>query len=192
MSTPASIPPATRQAKGVNLLGLAKLLRHLKVVQTVPGLLVEDRALLGGLIMPGAWYPFDAFVRILAATHLHVGQGKDEAAREMGRAHAAAMLNGPHAAYLHPGDVPKTLASLARIWPNYFNFGSLVFKQESAQAMHLAVHDYDDMGRPHGTLVAQGWVTRSMELAGGSSVQARIERAPWLGGGPLNASLTWR
>lgn len=189
--SPLPSQQSIRQAKGVNLLGLAKVLRHLKLVQTLPGLQPEDRTLLGGLVMPGAWYPFDAFARVLSVTHQHVGQGKDQAAREMGRAHAAAMLNGPHAAYLHPGDVARTLTSLARIWPNYFNFGALEFTPQSTRAMHLSVQDYDDMGRAHGTLMVQGWMVRSIELAGGTSVQVKIERAPWLGSGNLRASLMW-
>jgi hypothetical protein len=101
------------------------------------------------------------------------------------------MLHGAHGAFLHEGDVERTLTSFARIWPQYFNFGRLEFTSDGPRSLRLHMSDYNDMGRSHGMLIAHGWMARSVELAGGTAVQVRIERAPWLGSGDLRATLAW-
>ena len=187
----ASAPAVLRQAKGINLVGLAKMLRGKELVKTVPGLTPEDRALLSGLIMPGAWYPFETWVRVLLAAHQALGGGLDEAARVMGRAHAESMLNGPHATYLTRGDVLKTMQAAPRMWANYFNFGTVVVESPTATSVRLNILGYPDMSRCHGMLLTQGWWAHVAELAGAQNVIVKFERAPWLGNDGLRAVISW-
>src|SRR5688572_9815531 len=113
-----------RLAKGLNLLQLAKMLRKAKLVDKV-GLTGDDVTCLHGLIVPTGWYPHAFFERVIVAVHQHLLGGTDSAAKDMGRASAQAMLGGPHRIFVVDGDVVATGKNMTRIWPHYFNFGTV-------------------------------------------------------------------
>lgn len=182
--------PAERTTKGLNLLGLVKMIRAARRVEDLPGLLAEDRALLAKHILPGQWYPFDAFIRILVATHRTLLDGSDATARGMGRVNAEAALLGPHGIHLWTGNVARTVGSLEKTWPQLFSFGQVVMSEVVERGARMDIQGYPDMTRTHGNVV-MGWVQRAAELAGGTRVEVRAEQAPWDGKRSLVITFSW-
>lgn len=180
-----------RMSKGHNLVDLAKMVRAKRQVQSLAGLLDEDRVLISGLVMPGGWYAFESFQRILDVVHQSIMGGRMEDAYQMGQRNAAAVLHGAFAVHLRPGDPAGTVTCLERIWPQLFNFGSVNAQRQGDHAARVLLEGYPDMHRTHG-LVIVGWLRHAAELAGGKAVSSDFRQAPWDGAAAFEVRLAWQ
>ncbi len=180
-----------RQARGLNVLALTKMLRRARLVDTVAGLDDGDRLLLRGYLVPTSWYPHGFFLRVLGVAHAALLGGGDDAAVAMGFASGQAMLTGPHRIFRVDGDAVATAKNLARVWPSYFNFGRLSVRDVGAD-VEMTLTDYPELGALHGN-VLRGWAHGALSVCEPPvTTDERLVRAPWAGFSGAHGDFTLR
>ena len=179
-----------RQAKGVNLIGVVKLLRGARKKKPVVRRLSPAAQLaLDSFILPTSWYAFEVFEELLLATHEEVYGGTDETARELGRAYSRMMFQGAHKAYVHPGEPGRSLVGFERVWSSIFNFAGLTVKTGPGQAL-VQFSGYPATSRTHGQILV-GVTEELLRLAGAGDIKVEVLAAPWLGTGEMRFDMRW-
>lgn len=131
----------------------------------VAALKPETRTIVTGSVLPGSWYPFDAFVDLVVQADEMFGDGDLALSKEMGRFAATANLSTV-LRFLVRLSTPKTLLGKgAALWHLHHDTG------KASATMHGergAFYEIKDFGAPHRALCAavEGWIERSLELTG--------------------------
>ncbi len=183
------VPRSQRQAKGVNLISLVKLLHTQKDAWKDHPLRDSARALMQQRITYTGWYPFTDFEELLKLAHQVLFGGSDQAALQMGVTGGKLIFGDVHKAYIAPGDPDRTLGGLIRAWPGYFNFAKPQ-RQVEGDTARVQILEYPDISKVHG-LIMLGWAQAMLKLSGTSKVQHKIISAPWLGSGDFEFELSW-
>jgi len=172
-------PMRPRQAKGVNLIDLVKLLRSARRAGSLPELSAADQALLDERVLVSKWYPIESFWRLLELAHEHVLGRSDEATVRLGVVGAESVMSGVHRVYVAGQDLERALKGFARGWGSYFDFG-FVKTAIDGRSVRIEIHGYADMPRTHG-LTTLGWMRTSLGMVTGELDSAEIVGEPWAG-----------
>src|SRR5262245_54336206 len=81
-------------------------------------------------LLPSGQYSYAVYAELLEATRAAVGEGYERLAFDHGRYAAEALLAEVYRSTVKPGDVERTLQSLARGWRTFFDTGQIVITEE--------------------------------------------------------------
>ena len=127
----------------------------------------EHRAMLEGVVLPGAWFPIELFDAFLAATAKVVGARPEEIAGDIGAGMAAREL-GPTAT-----GADEALARIPHLFRSYHNRGEAVVTRTITGEHRVEVHDLDPEPHLHAVAMA-GFYKKLLELAGARSPRANV------------------
>lgn len=181
-----SLPLASR-IKGHVLQARLRYVRDTAGEETLQAILsrlaAEDRAILGGMILPIGWYPLDLNLRLDGAI-AQVLSPKDKSLvfLEMGRASAQQNLLGAHRPYVREGDPHFLLSAAPRIYATYYAVGRRTYERAGDREAILRTYDAEIVSATD-CLTVVGWHERAIELCGGQDVkvvetQCRAHGAP--------------
>ncbi len=182
-ATPQAAPQANDglRARGVMMIGMARLLNHALRQGKMLAIDPKDREWLGKRLILSGWYPFERFEWLATMLHRHLSDGSDDAAIEMGR--EAARLNvgdGVHHSFVYDNNVRRTLRAIRNMWTRYVDFGKAEVAFIDPTHAKIEITGYEFAPRVH-ELMLIGWCEVLVELAGGTVTKSSLERAPSMG-----------
>jgi hypothetical protein len=182
--------PAARRIKGVNLIGLVKLINALRKKRPVPGISPAGEALLAEHVLISDWYAFEPFIELVGVVYREILARSESGARQMGVVGGQAALSGFHKQFIKVGDPMASLIAMRHTWRTYFDFGELTTEPDGPRAVRFVVSGYPDMPASHGQLIV-GWHTSAAIVAGASGAKSEIVDCPWHGGLHLEHRVTF-
>jgi hypothetical protein len=187
------MPPSDRpgrNTKGTGLVELVKVLRIHRHQQPLEGLGARGRALVDERILPNEWYPLEGFLDLLDFAYTQLLGRDDQATLQMGVAGGRVLLQGPHRAFIKPGDPSASVHAMRHTWPAYYDFGSLSAEPEGDSTVRFELTGYPDVPAPHAMMIA-GWPIAAAQLSGAADARCEMLERPWRGGGPLAYRVVW-
>jgi hypothetical protein len=166
--------------KGINLLGLVKVLRSVRKKRPLAGLSPAAELMLGEQILVSDWYPYSVFIELMEVTFREVLRRDEDHAREMGIAGGRQAVAGLHRQFVKPGDPGASLLAMRLAWRVYFDFGELTAHRDGPNAVRFVTVGYRDMPPVHGQMIV-GWHMGTALEAGAVQVDYEIIEAPWRG-----------
>jgi hypothetical protein len=170
-----------RLTKGINLLGMVKMLRGYRYHSSVEGLAQPSLELLNERIIVSNWYPLERLWEMLEFTYERL-LGRDPArAVELGRRGGVKIWGSAHRLFIRDATLETLRLTSEHGWSSYFNFGRLdVRAVEDENAVEFVVCDYPDVPEVHGMSII-GWHIAAAQLSGAHKARGELLRAPWLG-----------
>jgi uncharacterized protein (TIGR02265 family) len=129
-----------------------------------------DRAVLGGIVVPAGWYPFETGERLDRAIVQILGGGDAGVFEEIGRKSARDNLGGVHASFLRPGDPQAFLAQSKSIYKFYYSTGNREYEPLGPTSGVLTTRDADTYSLAD-CLTVIGWHKEALGLCGASNVR---------------------
>jgi hypothetical protein len=172
-----------RRAKGVNLVGLVKLLKVLRRTKAIGPLSPAALALFEQHILLTEWYPLSLLLELVEVTYREVLGRKEEAALKMGITGGLDAFKTHHKAFIKAGDAAASVVSMRHTWPLYFDFGTLKALPDGPRAVRFVLEGYPGIPAAHGPMIV-GWHRAAALAAGQSTVGGEILECPWRDGGP--------
>jgi len=176
-----------RHAKGVNLTELVKVLKIHRRQKPLPPLSPAAEELLATRILASEWYPHEAFLELLRCTHEEILDGSEGQALQMGILGGHVALEGPHRAFVRPGDPGASMLALRHVWRSYFDFGELTSELDpdgdltgDGQAVRFVLTGYPDIPSVHAHMLA-GWPIAAGQIAGAADPRCEMLEKPWKG-----------
>lgn len=169
---------AERKAKGVNLLGLVKLLRSHRHTQPLTGLAPELEHLVDQRILMTDWYPLEQLWGLLEFTYRNILNEDPKAAIAMGVAGGTEMWTKTHRAFLASDDPCYSLRQMKPAWHSYFNFGMLDVERVDDCTMRFRIRDYPDLPVYHGLTIG-GWHVAAAQVGGWPDARLELAQGPW-------------
>jgi hypothetical protein len=170
----------------VNLTELVKVLRIHRRQKPLPRLSAAAEDLLATRILASEWYAHEPFLELLRCTD-EVILGRSEArALEMGILGGHIALQGPHRAFVQPGDPEGSMLALRHVWRSYFDFGELAGEpealphEERSRGVRFILTGYPDIPCVHAHMTA-GWPMAAAQIAGARDPQCEMLERPWKG-----------
>lgn len=166
-----------RLAKGVNLVGLAKMLKVYARQRPLDGLGPAARKAMTERVLVSNWYPLSACREMLDFTYVHMLGRDPEQALMLGLLGGKEMWGSMHRGFLRDEPIAN-LRAMTPAWPAYFNFGSLSVEPEmDGRAVRFTVHDYADAPEVHSMTIA-GWHLAAAQLGGAPNAVVEVLRLP--------------
>jgi hypothetical protein len=171
---------SSRRAKGVNLIGIVKLVKGMRKRRPLrPGALSRTaEAFLDEHVLVSDWYSFDLYVELLQLVFREMLESSEAAALEMGIMGGRSAFSGHHKQFVAPGNPIETLIALRHTWRVYYDFGTLSAVAEGPRSARLVLDGYPDMLACHGNMIV-GWHVAAAREAGAESARSEIVKAPW-------------
>ena len=138
-----------------------------RVLDRLPG---DDRAVFSGLVMPFAWYPFEANDHLDHAIALEMGRG-DAVFRELGAASADDNLtSASQLHYMREHNPHALLKQASGIFTVYYDTGRREY--ERLADTRAALRTLDSLSfSTSDCLTVIGWHERAIEMCGGRNVR---------------------
>lgn len=143
-----------------------------------------DRTLLGGMLLPIAWFPMELEERLDQAIALELTpHAPGQALVDVGRASADSALNGgAQAVFVRRDDPHYLLSHTPQIYRMYYAAGRRTYEKTGPTSAVLRTFDAESV-TPGDCLTIIGWHMRAIELSGGKQVlveetQCRARGAP--------------
>jgi hypothetical protein len=164
------------QIKGMALLGLIRRVKEAggeeRLAQLIGELPPSAQGTFGQPIVAGAWYPYEAFARLLAAVARRLGAGRPEYLEDLGRA----------AAVLDTGTIFKVVAALFSVrralhrsemlWSRYCDGGKFLMVNIGETSAEGRIEGFPEISIEHERLVA-GWMAGIGTVVG--ALHPRVE-----------------
>lgn len=148
------------------------------VIARLPG---ADRAVLSGLVMPFAWYPFEVNDRLDGAIAAELGRG-DSVFRELGAVSADDHLtSASQVHYMREHNPQALLKQASAIFGVYYDTGRREYERIADTRAILRTHDCLSFSLSD-CLTVVGWHERAIEMCGGRNVRIHEPRCRALGG----------
>lgn len=127
-------------------------------------------------LLPSVQYPYSFYAELLEASKAVLGRSYDSLALDHGRYAADVLLAGVYRQTVKPGDVERTLQSLARGWRIYFDTGQIEVTHEQPGRYVFVITDasYHPLHPP----ISAGYVQRACETVGAHQVAVELAGAP--------------
>jgi hypothetical protein len=121
--------------------------------------------------LASVWYPFALLMALGRSAARRFGGGMTYFHREMGRASADYAMNAVYRIFFKLGSPQFVVARATRVWRTYYDTGEL--KPLVAEPGH-AVLELSGFTEPMPELCERliGWMSRSVELAGGKNLRS--------------------
>lgn len=125
----------------------------------------EDRAMLGGLILPIRWYPLAPFPRLLRAMEEELGRGDLTLVTERGTWAAIHDMKTVHKLLLKVLTPSWVVQKAMRLWPSFHTSGRWEAAREDERHARAVLHD---LGVVDEAMCAtlKGWIIGLLTLAG--------------------------
>jgi hypothetical protein len=173
-------PRDDRHVKGINLVGLVKLLRVYRRQKPIRGLSPGAMALLDDRILVSSWYPLQHHWELLGFMYREMLGSDPEHALAMGLAGGKETWKGTHRVFVSERGAISALNSMGPAWRSYFDFGELDVDVEDEHTVRFTVRDYADCPVAHGMTIA-GWHLAAAQLAGSPKATIEVLDKPWAG-----------
>jgi hypothetical protein len=127
-------------------------------------------------VLPSSHLPYSTYGVILEASKAVLGTEYERLAFEHGRLAAQDLLAGVYRLTLKPGDVERTLKSLAVGWRTFFDTGEILVteKKPGRQVFVIADPTYHPLHPP----ISAGYVQHACEMAGAKTARVAILGSP--------------
>jgi uncharacterized protein (TIGR02265 family) len=126
----------------------------------------DDRKVLGGVVMPIAWYPFALNERLDQAIAAELGQGP-QVFRALGAQSAEDNLGETHRVYMRSRDPHGLLKHTAQIYSLYYKTGYRTYEWVSSSKAVLRTFESRSFSSAD-CLTVVGWHERAIEMCGGA------------------------
>lgn len=152
----------------------------------------EERALLGGMILPIAWFPMALAERLDQAIAQELTpHSPGQALVDVGRASAESALNGgPQAVFVRKDDPHYLLSHAPQIYKMYYASGRRTYEKTSPRSAILRTFDAESV-TPGDCLTIIGWHTRAIELSGGNAATVEERLCRTRGDGHCEYHCSW-
>lgn len=138
--------------------------------QVLAKLTPADREALGTVILQSAWYEYSILLRLMeAAQEFYKPTTPKSMAWEMGRFSSEYGLKTVYKIFFKVADPQFVISRASKIFSNYFDTGVMEIVSMEARAAHLRIRGFDQPCEQFCDR-AQGWMERTVEMAGGKSV----------------------
>jgi uncharacterized protein (TIGR02265 family) len=158
--------------------------------ELLAGLTEDDRSVLGGLIVPGGWYPFETGERLDRAIVQVLGGGDAGVFEEIGRKSARENLGGVHASFLRRGDPQAFLAQSKSIYKFYYSSGSRDYEPTGPSSGVLTTRDAEDYSLAD-CLTVIGWHKEALALCGAANIRIAESKCRARGDDACRYELSW-
>jgi hypothetical protein len=142
--------------------------------QVLAALPAEDRAVLCGMLLNVAWFPFKLGERLDATIVRILGKGDEKVFQRIGQVSADENLNGAHKHFLAAGSPEKFLRQTSEIYKFYYDSGYRTYEPDGPTGAVLTTYEADTFSRMD-CLTIIGWHTRALEMLGAKDVQMKEE-----------------
>ncbi len=147
----------------------------------------EQSELLGGVLLPQEWVPYDLFIGVNVEADRLFGDGDLKLCTEMGRNAADRNLTTLYKMFYRLSSVHFILSRAATLWRVHYDTGRLVVGQKNRGSALIRIEDFEGLHRAH-CLSVLGWAWRSIELSGGNDASGRIKS---YAGSNCEMAFTW-
>jgi len=179
------------QVKGSMMMFVVKGVRAAGVEHFEPFLTDDDRRFLAQRILPINWYPFDPYKRLFESLVAVVARGNTQTVRQWGRDYGSAILDGVYRSIIAPGDPMRSLKNYERRFSSFYDFGTLEVKETGPGAAEVAIRDFDPSWESLYQMI-QGWLERTVELAGGRDPRVDFTARSWAGDPSTTYRVAWQ
>lgn len=150
----------------------------------------EDRALIGGIILPIQWYPLSPFPRLLRAMEAELGAGDLALVIDRGAWAAIHDMTTFHKVILKLVTPNWLIEKGTRLWPNFHTSGRWVV---SRRGPHGGRAELRDLGVVDEAMCAtlKGWLLGLLTLAGAKQPEVRHVECRARGAASCIYDATW-
>jgi hypothetical protein len=149
----------------------------------------EDRDLVRSGLLDSVWYPMPLLLRLMrAAAQVH-GGGEPELARQMGRASAESGVRGVYKVFFKVGSPQFIIGRASRVFASYYDTGEIRLVESRAGRAVLDLVGFE--GSPEFCQRIQGWMERTVELAGGRNLVPDHSQCLYRGDAVCRFEGTW-
>jgi uncharacterized protein (TIGR02265 family) len=178
------------QVKGSMMMFVVKGIRAAGVEHFDLLLNDEDRVFLTQRILPINWYPFDSYKRLFDALAAVVARGHQQMIRQWGRDYASTILQGVYQSTITPGDPFRSLKNYEQRFSSFYDFGELEVTDTGPGTAEVEIRDFDSSWESIYHLI-DGWLERTVELAGGKSPRVGFKARSWAGDPTTVYRISW-
>ncbi len=129
----------------------------------------ESRKQFHGLVLSASWYPFELNAEVDGAIVDVVGGGDLNIFKKIGVKSAQENLNGPHKAFLAPGDPIKFLEQSDRIYRFYYDVGYREFEATGSNSGVITTYEAETFSETD-CLTVIGWYEEAIKMCGAKRV----------------------
>lgn len=182
----------TRQVKGSLFVDYVRMLRMRKDVDWSRRLDPEDLPFLAQRVEPDRWYPMETFERMGLAILNVIANGDLELVRGFGKA-SLDWLSMQHPQLLAEHDPRESLMRFHVMRQSFFSYPALQVTRLTEGEATLAIsYRMGDVAEEAAALQTLGFFERLLELAGATTVLAKLSRKRWEGDPGTVLELRWR
>lgn len=178
------------QVKGSMMLYVVKAIRGDTSGAIAAKVASEDRPFLADRIMPGRWYPYDAYKRLFNLLIDAYATGNPATIRKWGRDSAEEIIGTVYRSAIQPGNPYRTLKNNEIRFTSFYDFGAISVEPDGDAAARITLSDFDADWKEIHSLIA-GWLERTLELAGARSAKVEIIARSWSGDPATVFHATW-
>lgn len=150
----------------------------------------EDRALLGGIVLPIQWYPLEPFPRLLRAMEAELGRGDLQVVTERGAWAAIHDMKTVHKVLLKLVTPNWLIEKGMRLWPNFHTSGRWDVVRQGPSQARAELHD---LGVVDEAMCAtlKGWILGLLTLSGVKQSQVEHVQCRARGDAACVYDITW-
>ena len=151
----------------------------------------DDRALLGGLLLPIRWYPLAPFPRLLRALEDELGRGDLALVTERGRWAAINDMRTVHKVLLKFVTSQWVIEKGMRLWPNFHTTGRWEAVREGESGARATLYD---LGVVDEAMCAtlKGWIIGLLVLSGVKQPSVQHPECRARGAGSCVYQVSWK
>lgn len=178
------------QVKGSMMMFVVKGIRAAGVEHFEPLLTDEDRGYLAQRILPINWYPFATYQRLFDSLVSVVARGNTQTVRQWGRDYGSTILEGVYRSVIIPGDPLRSLKNYEQRFASFYDFGTLKVKDTGPGTAELEIRNFDASWESIYEMI-NGWLERTVELAGGRNPRVTFGARSWAGDPSTLYRISW-
>ncbi len=150
----------------------------------------EDKDFLSQKILSSGWYPFETYKKCFNALAQVEGKGNRKIWKQWGILQGEEMIKSVYQSVLAGKDPKRAMEKLRLFFKLMYDHGTLGIEFLSDNEMTLTYIDFDhDFEVSY--IVADGWITRILELCGCKNVQSKFLVKSWEGAGDSKLHFLW-
>jgi hypothetical protein len=155
-----------------------------------------DAELLGGIILPSAWYPIGTWNRLVNSYVARLGAGKPDSFRPVAAFIAENDLNLIFKVLLKVASPEAILNRSPSLWDRYFDGGKLAAESVGRRLYQLTMTGPTGNEQAAGPVTCgpgvAGWLEKGLSLAGAQFVMATHTACRFKGGKTCLTEISWR
>jgi hypothetical protein len=128
-----------------------------------------DRAALGQGVLASSWYPMDALLRFMQEAERQIGPREPDVVRRMGRTSSEYSIKGVYKVFFRFGSPEFIISRAAQVFASYYDTGAMKVIESVPGSAMIELTGFAG-ARPFCDRV-QGWMERTLELAGARNVR---------------------